>query len=299
MSYQDLLEEGKVLLRSSDVLSMDEEDVRSDAWWLFADACQMDQMEFLMKRKQEAAEEERNLFLQWIQRRKNGEPVAYILGGWEFMGLPFKTTPAVLIPRQDTETLVEAAIEKASDMIRNRQLKEFHVLDMCTGSGCILISLIVFLKKKFPNVRFYASAADLSDSALQVAKENARRNGVDVSFYQGDMFKALEGCDETFDLILSNPPYIDAAQMKTLPVDVKAFEPAMALMGGEDGLDFYRLLSEECGAFMKEGAAAYFEIGEEQAESVRGLIEKEKDLIYAGCRKDYGGNDRVIAAERR
>lgn len=299
MTYRELMDLGMEKLSGSTVLVLDEEDVQSDCWWLFSAACQMDRPQFLFRKNESALKEECTLFLEWIQRRMSGEPVAYILGEWEFMGLPFKTTPAVLIPRQDTETLVEAAIEKVAQMIREKELKQFRILDMCTGSGCILISLMVYLKKQFPSVELIGTAVDLSEEALNIAHQNASINHVSIEFLKGNMFEALQDKERHYDLIVSNPPYIDAPQMKTLPVDVARFEPEMALAGGEDGLCFYRILAEKSAAYLAEGGSFFWEIGEEQADSTKHLIENEKELQYIQCLKDYGGNDRVVEGERR
>lgn len=299
MTYRELMDLGMEKLSGSTVLVLDEEDVQSDCWWLFSAACHMDRPGFFLKKNELALEEEGTLFLEWIRRRRDGEPVAYILGEWEFMGLPFKTTSAVLIPRQDTETLVEAAIERAAQMIREQDLKQFRILDMCTGSGCILISLMVYLKKQFPSIELIGTAVDLSEEALNVAHQNASINHVSIEFLKGNMFEALQDKERQYDLIVSNPPYIDAPQMKTLPVDVAHFEPEMALAGGEDGLCFYRILAEKSAAYLAEGGYFFWEIGEEQADSTKQLIEKENGIYFIQCLKDYGGNDRVVEGERR
>ncbi len=299
MTYKELFDHGCEILKASEVLILDDVDVQSDAWWLFEAACQMDRPSFFVRKEQSVDEDKAQKYLEMIQRRTEGEPVAYILGEWEFMGLPIKVTPAVLIPRQDTETLVEAAMEKAGRMIREQEMKEFRILDMCTGSGCIVISLVYYLKKQFPGVSIKADAVDISMEALEVARQNAHLNQVDVEFIQGDMFTYLDPAKRQYDMIVSNPPYIDEWEMRMLPYDVGYYEPENALFGGPNGLWFYEKLAEESSKYVTAGGSQFWEIGEDQAKKVRKLIEKNQDLKYIQCLKDYGGNDRVVEVERR
>ena len=211
-----------------------------------------------------------------VQRRLDGEPLQYILGEWEFMGLPFDVERSVLIPRQDTETLCEAALE----WLKTRPGAK--VLDLCCGSGCIGVSLA---KLSGAQVAF----ADISPDALAVAKRNARKNGVAGDFYESDLLAAVPG---VYDLVACNPPYLTAAEMASCQRELR-FEPALALFGGADGLDFYRRLAAEWAEHVKPGGRLLLEIGYAQGAAVRGLFPGAVIL------KDICGLDRVACVERR
>ena len=211
-----------------------------------------------------------------VRRRLAGEPLQYILGEWEFMGLPFLVGPEALIPRQDTETLCEAAL---------RWLKTrpgAFVLDLCCGSGCIGVSLA---KLSGAKVAF----ADVSPDALALARRNARKNGVDGVFYESDLFARVSGA---FDLIVCNPPYLTAAEMASRQKEL-TFEPALALFGGEDGLDFYRRLAAEWEKHVAPGGLLLLEIGASQGEAVGELFPGAKIM------KDICGLDRVALVEKQ
>ena len=216
-------------------------------------------------------------FESFFERIKSGEPVQYVVGETEFMGLAFKVTPDVLIPRQDTELLCEWAIE----FLEQRDTKEF--LDICTGSGCIAISVSKLAKAK-------AYALDISEKALGVAKENNALNGTEVEFFKADAhtFSARSN----LDLIVSNPPYIETEVVKTLDRNVKDFEPYLALDGGEDGLDFYRNIVKNSIKMLKNGGALAVEIGYNQGTSVSEIFEKY--FGNATVLKDLSDNDRVV-----
>ena len=207
-----------------------------------------------------------------LSRREAGEPLQYIFGEWDFMGLSFSVRPGVLIPRGDTEILCE----KALSLIRAKRYKT--VLDLCCGSGCIGIS-----------IRKYADAdvtcADIDETCLKLVKENAARNGVTVSLAQGDLFGAVGGC--RFDMICCNPPYLSEADMAVLQKEVR-HEPALALYGGTDGLDYYRRISAEYRRHLNPGGAMLLEIGSTQADPV-GRLFPGSEII-----KDYAGLPRVI-----
>ncbi|MCF0135392.1 MAG: peptide chain release factor N(5)-glutamine methyltransferase [Lachnospiraceae bacterium] len=314
MTYEQLIKKGSSILSEKE----DRFDAESDAWWLFSQAASMDRKEFFLSMKKEAPAPVEENFMDLIRRRFSMEPVAYILGEWEFMGMPFYTTPATLIPRQDTETLVETALAYVDRLVRKHpgEHLRLRILDMCTGSGCIAISMAGFLKEKYgkdvqypgayadegrenepPRLEVQVTAVDISQEALKVARKNADRNGVDIRFLRGDMWSALEE-GETFDLILSNPPYIDEVQMKTLPEDVANFEPRTALEGGADGLDFYRILTAGSGSHLNPGGRVFWEIGDEQQVSVHTLISRTDNLLWSGCYTDLTGHDRVVEAEK-
>ncbi|MBO4670203.1 MAG: peptide chain release factor N(5)-glutamine methyltransferase [Lachnospiraceae bacterium] len=210
-----------------------------------------------------------------IGRRAGREPLQQITGVQEFMGLPFHVTGNTLCPRQDTEVLVETAIPFCNGA---------DVLDMCTGTGCIAVSLK--LLGKAANV----TAADISTAALAVAKTNAAENGADITFIESDMFAQISG---SFDVIVSNPPYIDAKQMNELMPEVREYEPVSALYGGEDGLTFYRILTEEGIKHLHKGGYLIVEIGYDQADRVSELF-RNAGLSGVKVIKDYAGNDRVV-----
>ncbi len=214
---------------------------------------------------------------QITERRAAGEPLQYILGVAPFMGLEFTVRPGVLIPRRDTEILVENALPYC---------KGKRVLDLCTGSGCIGVSVACLGQPSF------MALSDISSDALDVARENAKRHAVQPVFYQGDFLKAIpEGV--AFDVILSNPPYITSCEMETLPFDVKTYEPTIALEAGKDGLDAYRSILKDVPRVLVQGGYLFFEIGYAQGDAVRTLMEQQgfRDVRVL---QDYGGQDRVV-----
>lgn len=213
-----------------------------------------------------------------VTRRLAHEPLQHILGEWDFMGLTFKVSSDVLIPRQDTETLAE----EAERLIKERGYKT--LLDICTGSGCIGISL-----QERTGIR--ATIADISEKALAVARENAQSLGVNCEIVQSDLFSAFHG--RKFDLITANPPYIPSETVKTLSEEVKK-EPLLALDGGADGLCIYRRIAKGYGAFLNEGGALLMEIGFDQGKSVPALFEGARGAEIK-LFKDISGNDRVVS----
>lgn len=212
-----------------------------------------------------------------IARRKAREPMQYILGETSFMGLTFHVEPGVLIPRYDTEVLCEEALKRLSPGAR--------VLDIGTGSGALAVSLA----KLAPQCE--VTAVDVSDIALRVASGNAKRLGANVRFLKSDCFSALAG--ERFDLIVSNPPYIDEEEMQGLMPEVQR-EPELALFGGADGLDFYRRISAEAPDYLTENGCLLFEIGWKQKEPVEALMRSHIGKPFS--LKDYGDNWRVVGA---
>lgn len=223
-----------------------------------------------------ADEEQRIRYM--IKRVLNGEPLQYVIGKWEFMGRQFIVTPDVLIPRPDTEILCEYAV----DYIKGINTS-VNVLDLCTGSGCIGISIACNVKNS--NV----SCADVSDSALEIAKKNADLNNVTVNFILSDMFS---NCG-VYDVIVSNPPYIPTKTIEELASTVKDYEPHIALDGGDDGLDFYRTIAKDAKNHLICGGKLFIEIGYDQRESVSRIF-KENGYLNIEVVRDYGGNDRVI-----
>lgn len=212
-----------------------------------------------------------------IARREAREPMQYILSSAGFMGLEFHVEPGVLIPRPDTEILCEEALKRLAP--------GSCVLDIGTGSGALAVSIAKLGKD------VQVTAVDVSDTALVIAKGNAERNGANVRFVRSDCFAALAG--EKFDMIVSNPPYINSQEMAQLMDEVR-FEPELALFGGEDGLDFYRRISREAGAYLHEGGCLLFEIGWQQKDAVSELLRAHIGEPFA--LKDYGDNWRVVGA---
>ncbi len=238
-------------------------------------------------------------YFKLIDERAARRPVAYILGSQEFMGLSFSVDERVLIPRPDTETLVEQALELLSQ--ERQPLGGFEVLDLCTGSGAIAISLACLL----PGRKLKVTASDLSEEALAVARENAERNKVEnmVSFVGGDLYEGIPRSrkgvpKKRFDLITANPPYVRNDVLPTLQREIVEYEPSMALLGGADGLDFYRRIIGEAPDFLKKNGALLLEIGHDQGAALLKLIEEEGGYQDARVRKDLAGNDRVVFCRR-
>jgi release factor glutamine methyltransferase len=218
-----------------------------------------------------------------VERRLAGEPIQHISGEVEFYGLPFRVTPDVLIPRPETEHLVEAAIEIT------RGSPAATILDVGTGSGVIAIALAHALQSN------RVTAIDLSGAALTVARENAQRIGVDVRFLQGDLLEPV--ADEAFSLIVSNPPYVAETDRATLSVEVREYEPAMALFAGPDGLDIYRRLIPRAFRALHPGGHLLLEIGYGQEQSVRALLE-QNGLSNVRYLPDLQSIPRVLDAMR-
>ena len=251
-------------------------DVKTDAWMLLEMAAKIDRNYYYMHMDDEITKEQLGEYEWALKKRSEHIPLQYIVGETEFMGLPFKVNSSVLIPRQDTETLVEEALKVAKPGMK--------VLDMCTGSGCIIISILYHGKE----LEGYAS--DISRHAINVAKENAKLNQVAVSFETGDLFDHIKG---KYDIIVSNPPYIRTEEIAKLMPEVQNFEPYDALDGKEDGLFFYRKIVEQAGNYLNPGGHLLFEIGHDQGQDVSGLMEQAgfKDVRVV---KDLAGNDRVV-----
>lgn len=240
-------------------------------------------------------------YFELIDRRSNGEPVQYIMGSQEFMGLEFIVNENVLIPRQDTETLVEDALEiintgtlRGEDMDVKR--KEWDILDLCTGSGAIGVSLARIANKV--NV----TCSDISEGAIKVAKENAQKHGVakSVKFEQGDLFKPFSKHfrKQKFDMIISNPPYIKSSVIPTLQKEVCEHEPLSALDGGESGLDFHERIVSGVGGHLRKGGVLLLEIGHDQGEAVSGLLSRNGDFTSIRVLKDLANRDRIVFAKK-
>ena len=242
----------------------------------------VDSMYIRMYLDKQLTEEQEKYFLEMIKERLNERPIAYIIGNREFMGLDFFVQEGVLIPRPDTETLVEEII----NICNNRT--GLNILDIGTGSGAITISLAKYLDKS------HVISADISDIALEIASKNAISNNVDerIDFIKSDVFSNVPK-EEKFDLIVSNPPYIRKADIDGLDRQVKDFEPYNALEGGEDGLDFYRKITKESKAFLKNKGILAYEVGHDQAQDVSQIMQENGfEGIYTKC--DLQGFERVV-----
>ena len=261
-----------------------------DARQLLMAAFHLDMVHFLLNRMQELEDSDYNracmgLYRSMIEKRRRRCPLQQILGSQEFMGLEFYVNQHVLIPRQDTETLVELVLEQQKN-------QEIRLLDLCTGSGCIAVSLAV--KGGYRQVM----AADISEEALKVARRNWERlrpENQEMKFFQGDLFDALEKDTETFDVITANPPYIPTEVIRGLEPEVRDHEPMLALDGTADGLHFYRRIAAEAGRWLRPGGRIYLEIGYDQGEAVSGLL-AEAGFTEIQVVKDLPGKDRVVAA---
>lgn len=279
-TYRELYEEGRRILEQAGL-----PDAALDARFLLEEVCGTNLQTLLVFPEKKVTEEEVNQYRAFIQRRKDREPTAMILGEWDFMGLTFRLNKSTLIPEQDTEVLVETALEE----LKRRGLGEapLRILDLCTGSGCILLSLLHELGNSG------GLGTDLSEEALEAARENAVRLGLQerAAFRQGDLWEPVG--DERFDLIVSNPPYVPTEVIPTLEPEVRCGEPYAALDGGEDGLVFYRRIMREAAGHLKPSGIIIVESGFDEAPQIAALMQEQK---LRGIRtvKDYGGLDRVV-----
>jgi release factor glutamine methyltransferase len=229
-----------------------------------------------------------------IQRRAAREPLSYITGEREFWSLSFRVTPDVLIPRPETELLVETTLRLLSQSPRRHHHSPIHLLDIGTGSGCVAIALA----KELPRAELWA--VDISRAALTVAQENAQRHGVAgrIHFLQGDLFSPMNKERPRFDVIVSNPPYIAHASLATLQPEVRDWEPRTALDGGADGLDFYRRLVEESSFYLHSSGWLVMEIGVGQSSEVLRFIQMQRNFEVDASVQDYAGHERIVVASR-
>ena len=274
MTWQDSLRRGEEFLAGANI-----PDSSADAWYLLEYCAKIDRTWFLLNREKEIPQGVDQKYQELLKKRSLHIPLQHLTGEQEFMGLPFHVHENVLIPRQDTETLVEEVLKivKPGDKI----------LDLCTGSGCIVIS-IAKLAHGVSGV-----GADLSEEALQVARKNAQALQAGVSFLHSDLFEKVEG---TFDCIVSNPPYIASGDIPGLMEEVRDHEPHMALDGKEDGLFFYRKIIEEAKLYLKKHGWLCFEIGCDQAQAVSAMM-KQNGYEHIGVIQDLAGLDRVVMGQ--
>lgn len=292
MNYREVYLNGVKRLEEAKVA-----DAKLDARLLLEFVCGTDRNTLFLHPELAVTEEQEKSYVNIIKTRSDRIPLQHIVGTQEFMGLEFYVNKDVLIPRQDTEILVEEVMPHVHDGMR--------ILDLCTGSGCILISLLQYSN------HCAGVGTDLSEATLQVAVRNAETilaaKGMTVRmgeasavndeahFVQGDLFGALGPPESNlkFDVIVSNPPYIASDVIPTLEPEVAAHEPIAALDGGEDGLQFYRRIVASAGKYLTRGGMLFFEIGYDQAEAVSGLM-ADAGFIDIEIKKDYGGLDRVV-----
>ena len=251
-----------------------------DAEVLFSKAACRSRTHLLAHPEFQPSPNEADQYEQWVARRANREPLAYIIGEREFYGITFLVTPAVLVPRQETETLVDAAIELLKDK------PHAMVADIGLGSGAVAISIA----RSVPNAVIYGTES--SEEALAVARRNA---AVPMHFLKGNLLEPLVGM--RFDLIVSNPPYIPTAEMDNLPPEISKYEPRAALDGGPDGLDYHRRLASESPDYLKSGGTLAVEVGAGQAESVKELF-AENGLVNVRSAQDLMGIERVVLGEK-
>lgn len=260
------------------------EDAVLDSWYLLEWATGVTKARYYMEPEKILSEKEEKQYLEGVERRSKRVPLQHITGEQEFMGLKFLVNEHVLVPRQDTEVLVEEGLKR----IRPNQ----SILDMCTGSGCIIISLEQLSQKDYSGYRCTFTGVDISEQALLKAGENVKLHEAKVELKQSDLFANVEG---KYDMIISNPPYIRTSVIEGLEEEVKCHDPFIALDGKEDGLYFYRRIVDEGREYLKDGGWLLFEIGHDQREEVMALMENS-GYAEISAKKDLAGLDRVVMA---
>ncbi|RMF59777.1 MAG: peptide chain release factor N(5)-glutamine methyltransferase [Calditrichaeota bacterium] len=256
-------------------------DARLSAELLLAEVLGCRRIELYLQFERILTMEERDRFREMVRRRAKHEPVQYILGHTEFMGLPIRVTPAVLIPRPETEVLTDSVIEFARTLSHPPT-----ILDVGTGSGCIAIALA----KLLPEAQVWAM--DRSSDAIALARENATLNGVEVQFVEGDFFEKYTQLQHHFNIIVSNPPYIAGKDWETVPEEVKRYEPRLALDGGEDGLRFYHHLAEVVQEILDQHGRIFLEVGFDQARKVVSIFKNFH--FHSQIKKDLQGIERIV-----
>lgn len=271
MTYREAVEFGTKCLTDAGV-----PDAALDAWYLLQMVCKIERSYYYVHGEEDITQDAQKEYEIAVQKRAEHIPLQYIIGEQEFMGLRFKVNSNVLIPRQDTETLVEQVLKIVKPGMK--------VLDLCTGSGCVLISVL----KNAPELT--GMGGDISKTALLVAKENAKLHEVDAEWVRSDLF---DNITETFDVIMANPPYIPTGEILSLMPEVRDFEPENALDGGADGLDFYRKIAGQVKDYLNPGGYVYMEIGYDQGEAVSELM-RNAGFTEVEVIKDLARNDRVV-----
>ena len=273
MTLKEAYEYGQVQLKNAEI-----DDAVLDAWYLLEYVTGISRAMYFMDMNREISLEQETMYRGYVATRAEHIPLQHITGVQEFMGLSFCVNEHVLVPRQDTEILVENVLQDLESDMR--------VLDMCTGSGCILLSLL----KLCGCANVSGVGADISEEALKVARQNAESLEVNAQFLHSDLFEKVEGL---YDIIVSNPPYIPSSVIEELKEEVKFHDPYLALDGKEDGLHFYRRIVEESPKYLKKGGKIYFEIWHDQGEDVSKLM-KDAGFTDVTVKKDLAGLDRVV-----
>lgn len=276
MTYRECYEQGCRTLQAAGI-----EEATLDARLLLEAVCGTDRNDLLAHGEQPVMSQAEEKYLNWIRQRAEHIPLQQLTGEQDFMGLTFSVNEHVLIPRQDTEILVEEVLKELHDRMR--------ILDMCTGSGCILLSLLHYSND------CEGLGVDLSAEALEVAGQNVLKvltpeKAEHAHFLQSDLFEKVEG---KFEIIVSNPPYIASAEVEKLMPEVRDHEPRMALDGTEDGLHFYRRIIEEAGKHLVSSGMLFFEIGYDQGQAVSELM-RAQGYREVQVVQDYAGLDRVV-----
>ncbi len=273
-TYKELLMKARTILESKQIA-----DANVDAWYLLTHVFGISRSDFYLYGDQEVDEEKQRIYLMLTAQRAEHIPLQFITGTQEFMGLEFEVNENVLIPRQDTQVLVEEVLRVCEDK---------SILDMCTGSGCIIISLAKLGKP------LKATGVDISEKALETATINAKKHKVEIDFIHSNLFDKVKG---TYDIIVSNPPYIPSGEINSLMPEVRDHEPIMALDGDFDGLVFYHRILEESSRYLKPEGLIFFEIGHNQGEAVTKIL-KQKGFYHIRTIKDLSGLDRVVTGIR-
>lgn len=269
------------------------EEAKTDAWLLFEYIFQIDRTHYFLEMTEDVADRKDGTALykkyeEAVSMRSRHIPLQYITGHQMFMGIDFVVNQDVLIPRQDTEILTGQTL-KVCHSVFERKKKPLLLLDMCTGSGCIAVSTKMLVKTPMT-----VTAVDFSERALQTAAQNAEKQQCEIEFIHSDLFENLG--KRKFDIIVSNPPYIRSSDIPCLMEEVRAYEPLMALDGEEDGLKFYKRITEKAGEYLNNKGYLLYEIGCEQAEDVRSIL-KEHGFVNIQVLQDLAGLDRVVIAE--
>ncbi len=270
MTFKRAWSYGTEMLRNAGILEHE-----LDAWYLLEYIFKIDRSWYYLHYAEEMQEEKFQEYELLLKKRCERVPLQYITGSQEFMGLNFKVNSYVLIPRQDTETLVEEALKRLEP--------DMEVLDLCTGSGCVMISI---MKQK----KVTGTASDISKQALLIAKENARKNQVEINLVRSDLFQNITG---TYDMIVANPPYIPTEAIGKLMPEVRNFEPVEALDGKEEGMYFYHKIIGDSRRYLKSNGYLCLEIGHDQGGRVAFLME-ENGYRNVKVVKDLAGNNRVV-----
>lgn len=283
-SYKELLEYGKVRLQEAEI-----EQYALDAWLLLEYVFQVSRTWYFVHENEMADTEKAEQYLEYIGERSRHVPLQQLTGEAYFYGMKFYVNEDVLIPRQDTEVLVEEVLKLSRTVFPEEKRKHLNILDVCTGSGCILLSLLSNLENAV------GTGVDLSEKALNVARINGRNLGIQAEWIHSNLFDKVQG---KYDMIVSNPPYIKTSVIGELMDEVKYHEPKMALDGREDGLYFYRAMIREAEEYLNQGGILAFEIGYDQGESVSRLM-RDQGYSQVQVIPDLAGLDRCVTGIRK